>query len=88
MPKFKKGDMLRCKPGFRESDSDSGDQQGGGGGYTPGLVFEVRGEPTGSSSYHNKGSVYWGGKSGNGVYEVALELASNPVEVTNNYQIY
>ncbi len=84
MAKFKVGDRVRCKPGFKRSDSDGykeSNDNAGGSGYDPGLVFTIS---TIRNTTDRGIPCYFGGRNGNGVYEVMLELESD----NQNYDIY
>jgi hypothetical protein len=82
MTKFKVGDPVRCLPGFKNGRDDDL-VCGGGSGYREGLIFVIENITTPSHGLEEKGSIYWGGLDGNGVYEIALELAGE-----RYYEIY
>ena len=80
--KYKIGDKLRCKPGFKRQDSDP---EGGGSGYEADLEFEVREISTPSHYQSYKGHIYWPTSGSVGIYEFALEKVDS---VVNTYLIY
>jgi hypothetical protein len=81
---FKKGDIVRCKPGYTTGDTEGDDIQAGGG-YVSGKEYTVN-----YTSEVKKGTIVWP-VGGNGIYSHALELVSRadqPIEVKRGKWYY
>lgn len=77
--KFKKGDVLRCKPGFKREHGNWEDSTSGGSGYEEGKIITVHAISSGDP-------VVWP-EMGEGIFQQALELVT-PTNQFENYEIY
>jgi len=73
--RFKKGQIVRCKPGFKACDEEYSITNHGGFGYRDGKTFVIERVTCVDSSIGN--IVYWPVGEEAGVYGQALELAGD-----------